>query len=381
MPAPEPPAGQVPIVFTQPNFLTAGSGQLVLEIAAGLDRRRFRPIICLHRRGGALEERAREHGIELLEAVPTVPARPYLSLLPRAHRAARRMLEAGVPDGALWHSFHYLDDYTEPLVARFARARAWVYSKKSMSWGSRAWWLRSQLADRILCLNTEMVEAFFASPRLRRKTELAPPGVDIEAYHPRSAPRIGSPACAGNLVVGCVAHLLPVKGQTTLIEAAARCPWLELRLAGRPLEPDYVRQLEQRIDQLGVGDRVSFLGQVDDVPSLHHELDIFVLPTLAEGRMEGCPVALLEAMASGLPVIATRIPGANDVVEPGESGLLVPARDVEALTAALEQLRSEDERRRLGQGARRRIEEGYTLSHEVAVHEAVYSRLLAPRGR
>ena len=359
------------IVYTQPNFITAGSGRLLFEIAARLDRQRFSPMICLHRRGGSLEQEVLDAGIPIVEAVPTVPGRPYGSLLPRARRAARHLLDIGIPKGAVWHSFHYLDDYSEPLIARFAGARAWVYSKKSMSWGSRAWWLRSMLADRILCLNTDMIEDFFGSPWLRRKTELAAPGVDLQDYRPIDHVR---PATE-RLIVGCVAHLLPVKGHPTLIEAAARCPDVELRLAGRPLDDAYVDALKRQIAELGIHDRVHLLGQVQDIPAFHRELDVCVLPTWAEGRMEGCPVALLEAMASGLPVVATAIPGAKDVIEHGISGLLVPAKDADAMAGAINELGPAEHRQALGAGARRRIEDRYSLEHEVAIHEAVYARL------
>lgn len=366
-----------PIVYTQPNFVTAGSGQLLYEIASGLDRDRFEPMVCLHRRGGDLEQDVRDADIPIIEAIPTVPGRPYRTLRRRIRQKAAELVEKGLPKGAVWHSFHYLDDYTEPLIARGVEAKAWVYSKKSMSWGSRAWWLRSMLADRILCLNTDMIEDFFRAPWLRRKTDLAPPGVDIEDYHPPETARLPEDRSPiDRLVIGCVAHLLPVKGHPTLIEAVARCPWAELHLAGRFLDEAYVDGLKRQIAELGIQDRVHLLGQVVDIPAFHRRLDIFVLPTLAEGRMEGCPVALLEAMASGLPVVATDIPGARDVIEPSRSGLLVPARDAEALAAALGRLQDPDRRRELGRGARRRIETAYSLEHEIAVHEAVYDRLI-----
>ena len=201
---------------------------------------------------------------------------------------------------------------------------------------------------------------------------MAPPGVDIGDYRPRSEPRPSE----GPLVVGCVAHLLPVKGHPTLIDAVGKCPGMVLKLAGRPLDAEYVGGLKRQIEDLGIEDRVEFLGPVADVPSLHHELDVCVLPTLAEGRMEGCPVALLEAMSSGLPVIATAIPGAKDVIEHGVSGLLVPAKEPERLAEALMELKSEERRQCLGAGARERIEQKYSLAHEIATHETVYERLL-----
>jgi glycosyltransferase involved in cell wall biosynthesis len=122
---------------------------------------------------------------------------------------------------------------------------------------------------------------------------------------------------------------------------------------------------------------VHFLGALADVPALHAELDMFVLPTLGRMRMEGCPVALLEAMACSLPCVATDIPGAQDVIEAGISGLLVPPEEPEALAEAIGSLlQSAELRRRLGDAARKRILARYTIEREVADYEALYSEIL-----
>ncbi len=124
----------VPILYTIPNFDTAGSGQALLNVVARLDRRRFAPSVCVLRRGGQLEGEIERLGIPLLESPFTVEARPLVTLPSRARQAAAAFRGRGF---ALWHSYHYLDDYTEPLVARFAGVRAWIYTKKSMSWNRR----------------------------------------------------------------------------------------------------------------------------------------------------------------------------------------------------------------------------------------------------
>src|SRR5438034_752974 len=107
------------ILFTIPNFITAGSGRVMMNIVERLDRKRFAPAVCVGRMGGALDAEVRALDIPFLEAPFSVAARPYLTLLPRAFKAARvfRPLKS-----VLWHSFHYADDYTEPIIARFAGA-------------------------------------------------------------------------------------------------------------------------------------------------------------------------------------------------------------------------------------------------------------------
>jgi glycosyltransferase involved in cell wall biosynthesis len=158
---------------------------------------------------------------------------------------------------------------------------------------------------------------------------------------------------------------------------------LTLWLAGRDSDAEYASKLRGLASELGASDRIVFLGEVRDVPALLAEIDLFVLPTRAEGRMEGCPVALLEAMASGLACVATRIPGPKDVIRSDESGVLVDADDPAALGRVLGALASDPaRRRRMGEAALRRVLGGYTVDHEVAAHEALYTDILGSlRGR
>ncbi|HKD18662.1 MAG TPA: glycosyltransferase [Thermoanaerobaculia bacterium] len=367
-----------PILFTIPNFTTAGSGRAMLNIVERLDRSRFRPTICTLKRGGNLEAEIERLGIPYMNAAFAVSARPLATLAMRAHRAATAFRSRGF---VMWHSFHYLDDYTEPLVARFAGARAWIYTKKNMNWNRRSWWLRSQLASRVAAQNTDMVRDFFASPRLRRKTVLVPRGVDTERFRPDVPQRLGLRQKLGvppdAVVAGCVAQLLPVKGHPTLIEALARVPGLRLWLAGKALDEPYVAGLREKVRALGLEDRVAFLGEVQDVPAFLAELDVFVLPTWNEWRMEGCPVALLEAMSSARPCVATDIPGSRDIVENERSGVLVPPQDEAALAGALGRLAGDAPRRKaLGEAARDRVRAHYAIEVEVRAHENLYGGLL-----
>ena len=360
----------VKILFTIPNVVTAGSGRALFEIARRLDRSRFEPSLCVAQGGGALLGEFRAAGIPVLERPFTVPAKPYGGLPLRAWRAARAF-----PRFDLWHSFHYLDDYTEPLIARLSGAGAWVYTKKNMSWHARSWTLRTRLADAVAVQNRDMMESFFARPAsFRRKARFVPRGVDTERFRPVNPP----PEVRGDgpLVVGCVAQLVRVKGHRTLLEALARVPGLRLRLAGKALDDELAAELRELSRSLGLEERVEWTGQVGDVPGFLAGLDVFVLPTWARWRMEGCPVALLEAMACGLPVIATDIPGSRDVVRDGVDGLLVPPEDAPALARALESLRHPERRLDLGRAARRRVLESYTIEREAADHERLYGELV-----
>lgn len=370
------------VLYTLPNFITAGSGLLLYHIATHLDRDRYAPTVCVAQKADApLEQRLAEAGIEVFEAPFTTDARPLVHLRRRCRRAAEafRARQQGREPWAIWHSFHYLDDYTEPLVARAAGCPNWVFTKKSMSWNRRSWWLRSQLAKGIAAQNRDMIERFFVG-RLRKKVSYVPSGVDIERYVPPEVPRTDNPE---TFRVGCVAHLLPVKGQVHLVEALARwstrtdAPSPRLVLAGRADDPTYADEIRRRITAHGLEGAVELAGAIDEIPRFLHGLDAFVLPSLGRGRMEGCPVALLEAMSAGLPCIASNIPGSRDVIEHGTSGLLVPPEDPDALAAALEQLRSSaDLRHRLGMAARRRCVEQFSTRHEADRYMELYDRIL-----
>jgi glycosyltransferase involved in cell wall biosynthesis len=371
------------ILFTIPNFITAGSGRAMLNIIERLDKTRFAPAVCVSKLGGKLDNVVREMGIPLIEADFTVPAKPYLNLFSRARKAAQLFKPYGFD---LWHSFHYAGEYTEPLIARFSGVKAWVYTKKNMSWGDRSWYLRSFLAKRIAVQNTDMLRDFFDNPHFRDKVRLIPRGVDDEKFNLQVKPSshfresLGIPR--DSPLVGCVAHLVPVKGHPTLIEAAAKLPTVLLLLAGKPLEADFKKRLDQQIESLEMKDRVHFLGNVEDIAGLLSELDIFVLPTWDKWRREGCPVALLEAMACAKACIATDVPGSRDIIKDGISGLLVPSEDPDALADAIQRLIDHpDLREKLGAAARERVLAHYTIEQEVAAHEKLYEEILTTKTR
>ncbi|MGQ9919521.1 MAG: hypothetical protein ACUVS7_19165, partial [Bryobacteraceae bacterium] len=176
------------ILYTIPNFVTAGSGGALVNLIRHMDRSRFTPAVCVSRRGGRLEEVLEEMGVPVLEARFTVPAIPYSGLLRRVRQAAQAFRGERFD---LWHSFHYGDDYTEPLIARAAGAKAWVYTKKNMNWRGRAWKVRSLLAAGIAAQNTRMLREFFRPWWWKRKTALIPRSVDAERFRRGRGARLG----------------------------------------------------------------------------------------------------------------------------------------------------------------------------------------------
>jgi glycosyltransferase involved in cell wall biosynthesis len=181
--------------------------------------------------------------------------------------------------------------------------------------------------------------------------ELAPEGAPIHVVHcgvdtdfyrsaPHTAPRTGAVRAL------CVASLREVKGHRVLLEAlaegAGRLDRIELDLVGDgPLRSE----LEDRVERLGLSARVRFHGDLTEhaVVEMLEAADIFVLPSVVErnGDTEGIPVALMEAMAAGVPVVASRLTGVPELVHDGETGLLAEPGDVSGLADRLAELLAE----------------------------------------
>ena len=370
--------GKIKILYTIPNFITAGSGQVMMNIVLRLDRDLFEPAVCVSKKGGKMDREVETLGIPFLEAPFTIQTKPYVTLLPRAWKAAQTFKPHHFD---IWHSWHYIDDYTEPIIARLSGSKHWVYTKKNMSWGSRAWLLRSLLATRIAADNTEMQSAFFNQLGLSKKVRLIHHGIPTDQFSPEVPPKLGLRGQLGiqkeAVVVGCVANLTIRKGHHILLEAISKIPDVYLITIGKPMEPEYVTRLEKLRQDLRLQERAFLQGYVEDVPAFLAEIDIFVLPTWDRGSKEGCPVALLEAMACVKACIATDVPGSRDLIHDNDSGLLVPPEDTEALARAIQRLAEDpDLRARLGVAARQRVVQHYTIKHEVAAYEQFYKEIL-----
>jgi glycosyltransferase involved in cell wall biosynthesis len=209
------------------------------------------------------------------------------------------------------------------------------------------------------------------------KVRVVENGVDvaaIDAARPGKAVRreLGLPE--GVPVIGLVARLDHWgKGHRELFEAMAflmeRHPVRALIVGGgRRME-----EVRQSAESLGLGGVVHFLGPRPDVPDLLNAMDIFVLPSSSEGLS----LALLEAMAAGLPVIATAVGGTPEVVTDGENGLLIPPRDAGSLAAALERLLTDPAgAQRLGATARAHVREHYSLDRLGREINEIYGELV-----
>jgi glycosyltransferase involved in cell wall biosynthesis len=231
----------------------------------------------------------------------------------------------------------------------------------------------ARLADALVAVSEDTRRAY-AQQGYPDRIEVVHNGVELDGTAPKELRReLGIPRDAP--LVGEIGRLCDVKGQRELIEALAQVPRAHAVLVGRDLEQDgsYQRELERAAERVGVRDRVVFAGARDDARSLLAELDVLALPSWTEGL----PLVVLEAMAERRPVVATSVGGTPEVVVDGETGVLVPPRDPNALAAALRRLLDDPElRARMGDAGFERVRERFTADAMTERVLAIYDEVL-----
>jgi glycosyltransferase involved in cell wall biosynthesis len=191
----------------------------------------------------------------------------------------------------------------------------------------------------------------------RRPSHVVALGIDLDRFEgARPTLRSDRP------LVGNVARLAPQKDQRTLIEAARLVPEAEFVIAGDG-------ELRDELERRAKGSNVRLLGARDDVPEVLASLDVFAFPSLFEGLC----LAVIEAQAAGVPVVATPVGGIRETVVDGETGLLVPTRDPAALAAAIRRL-LEDRTvaEAMAAEARRRVRERFSIERMVGETLSLY---------
>jgi glycosyltransferase involved in cell wall biosynthesis len=220
----------------------------------------------------------------------------------------------------------------------------------------------ARMANRFVCVSGEIGELSRAQGVAPSRLRTILNGIDIDRF------RFIGPDPAGPVVT--VARLSPEKDVANLVRAAAiaaeRAPNLRVEVAGGGA---CRADLDRLAAELGVADRVAFLGEVRDVAAVLRRASLFVLPS----RSEGIPLTVLEAMARGLPVVATRVGGLPEVIEDGRTGLLVPPADPAALARAIVEV-LDDPRRGddMGHAGRRRVERCFDVRRMVEQYEDTY---------
>lgn len=300
---------KIKILYTIPNFNSAGSGKALINVISRLDRNIFEPSICCRHERGDLFYSAKELNIPIYIAEFSVPMKPRLKGIENVIRLSRFLKKIN-PD--IIHSYNYSDDYSEALAAKLGGIK-WVYTKKNMGWGSNAWRIRSRLADAIIPQNMEMIKVFFNSSK---KYTLIPIGINVDEFKDltKDEELIDKHNLAGAYpVILTIANILPIKGINYLIKGFSLIVEdfenVKLLIVGED-KTEYAESLKKLVTEMNLEDKIIFTGKQSNIKSYFSVADIFILPSKKEG--EGGPISVLEAMASGVITYGSDVPGIRD---------------------------------------------------------------------
>lgn len=316
--------------------------QFLLPLMRGARERGHEAIgVCAD---GRLLDVVRAEGFRVI----AVPLERRLS--PASHfRSLRRLvgiMRAEKPD--LVHAHMPISGFLARVAARIAGVPRVAYTCHGFLFNQEGAWLRHRAGMLMELLAAPLTDVFLtvaeneaADARrlhLSRSAIAVGNGRDPARFHPDPLARAALRAQFGTPetrpVVIAVSRLVRMKGYPELAEAMHAVPDAELWVVGDRLESDRGDDMVALLANAGLGDRLRLLGYREDVAALLAAADVFVLPSY----FEGLPMSVIEAMLTGLPVIASDLPGTREQVVPGITGLLVPPRDAGALAAALVRL-------------------------------------------
>lgn len=370
-------------------FAIGGTERHVVSLADGLDHSRFALEFACLRRSGEFLPQIEARGLRVSEYSV---ARLYGSrTLLQQLRFARHLRRRGIQ---IMHSYNFYPNVFAIPAARLARTPVVLASIRDMGAyvtprQRRVHRLACRLADHIL-VNAEAVRQWLIAEGFdATKISVIRNGLDQSRFKVAAADRpslrkeLGLPE--GVPLVAMLSRLSRKKGVEDFLDAAARVAArfddTRFLVIGDNIDPDgsrYRRELETRAASLGLRHRVVFTGFRLDVPRLLSEVTISVLPSLSEGLSN----TILESMAAGVPVVATRVGGSPEALEDGVEGLLVPPRDAAALSQAIGWLLEHPEAARdLGGRARSRVAREFSLERMIRETECLYTQLLERRPR
>ena len=353
-----------------PTLVRGGAEKQLTLLAAGLPRDRFEVHVCTLTERGPLEEEIRAAGL------PYHHIGKSGKVDPRAYRRLRKLIQELRPD--VVHTWLFAANAYGRQAALSAGVRKIIAGERCVdpwkSWPQLAIdrWL-ARRTSRIATNSSGVVEFYVRHGLPRDKFVVIPNGVpEVEPTTPTPRAELlsefGLPADAR--LIGAVGRLWPQKRIKDLIWAADLLKVIRddvhLLIIG---EGPQRWRLEKYRDQVRIRDRVHFLGARDDVARLMPHFDCFWLASGYEGQSN----AVMEAMTAGVPVVASDIPGNQDLVVPGETGYLFPLGDrAELARYTREILDDPDLARRLGEAGRLRMRECFSADKMIARYAQLY---------
>lgn len=363
----------IKILYVNYSLNTGGIETLILELARRIDKSRFSPAVCVFEAGGKLQAEFVKLGIPVyvlqkgkgtdfclpLKLAKLIKKEKFD--LVHTHNQAAWLygaVAALLSGTKIVHTNHTTADYHN------YHARRWHLIE----------WVLSLITQKITTVAKSVAEYMINTEGIpARKIEVIYNGVKAELYEQDSGGERQKEELGlddNHFIIGNVARLVANKDHRTLISAfkiiSGRMPEARLVIAGDgPLKDE----LRSQIEDLGLQDTVKLLGNRRDIPDLLKIFNLFALSSLREGF----PVVLLEAMASGKPVVSSDVDGNTELVIDDETGLIVPPGNPSAMAEAIERLaRDRQKTKIMGANGRKRIKALFSFEKMISGYERIY---------
>lgn len=354
---------RIRVLYTIPNFNTAGSGKVVYDLVNGLDKTKFDVEIACGNDKGHFFKTIQSLNVPIHIFETKTQLKPYGSLIFRVLRISRFF---NTQRYDVIHSWQWSSDWSETLAAKLSGIK-WLYTKKAMGFKSKHWQIKSFLADFIVTVNTDMLHYF---PN-KKQQKLIPFGLDTSYYNPDLYDKAKT---TDIFKIITVANLVPIKNIEIIIKAIHRLKDNSVRLdIVGDTKGVYAETLQELIVDYGLTNQVFFQGKLPDVRPLLIQANVYIISS----KQEGMPMALVEAMCMGIPVLGSNVPGINFVLKDFKE-LLFPLNDSDILVEKIKRIRNLSifESEELGVKLRTYCLEHFSRTRFIRAHEELYTQLL-----
>jgi len=376
---------KIKILFLLPTLNIVSPGRGVLNLTKSLDRSKFNPVICSMRKADSLaKEEAKREDVKVIEF--NMLSIFDLSVIWKLSRIIR-----GEKIDIL-HNFGFRPEIYGSLAGRIAKCKGILatvlhnptedipldYGKLVGGIMNFFRWLFSLFGEDIMvAISKDAKEGLLSLRFPESKIRVIYSGIDKQSFKKNNLDRKKLLERLGlqsnNFIIGTLANLKPRKGVSTFINAAKIIvqdyPKARFLIIGRgPLK----NNLENQVKSLKLQNQVIFCDYVENITDAYQVFNLMVLPSLTEGL----PAVLLEAMAFGVPVVATSVGGVPEIIEDGVSGILIPPKNPQALAeAAVKIYKNAKLSSEMTKNAHIRLEKYFTIDETVRQYEKLYKEL------
>ena len=386
------PSSPIKVLHLIEHLEVGGAERSVVNIVQSLDKNRFYSIVCLYRNMGSFADELREarHTVIFLRKNILTLHTPRLFKLPflllesaififRLARLIRKneidIIHSHMFSANLWGRLAALIGGRPGILTTEHTTSDWQRSTKETVFNR----LLAPLSNRVVVVSKTVAETVAKDQRIdSNKLVIIVNGVKLEDKngHKREKSK-GLPGTTPRIAI--IAYLVPVKRHDLLFQALQICikriPQISCCVIGDGPERN---RLEQMVKDMNLTHKVFFLGERYDVKSLIPKLNLVV----STSDNEGLPMNLLEAMAAGIPVVATDVGGSSDLIETGKTGILVKAGDVQEMANGIcNVLNNPELANEMGKQGMEKIKETYSLEKIIKIWEKLYEDIFVEQNK